>query len=107
MITADEAWKESMAALESIQTIDQLLDIDAKIKEYMKQPGCLGFFTPPFRFAVAEKVCIELEEMGFHARTQPSGRFTEEGDPLIVVSVSWKYLPNGASRVNATEPKNF
>lgn len=107
MITAEEAWKESLSTMESVQTIDQLLEVDTKIKEYIKSPGCLGFITPPYHYPVAEKLCLELEEMGYNARTQASGRFTEAGEPLVSISVNWKYLPNGVSRAALTQLKNF
>jgi hypothetical protein len=107
MITAEEAWLESVVAMESIQTIDQLLEIDTKIKEVMKLPGRFCMVFGPFHFTIAEKICIELEEIGFHARCDGSGRFNEAGEPLVVVQVNWKYFPNGVSRAAPTQKKNW
>jgi len=100
MITAEEAFKEAVVKLEEQQTIDELLKIDAAIKD-----ACFrGYFvtiSPLLKPLMAEKVAIELEEFGYNTNVVLSGVMTEQGERLAQVQISWRYTPSIQSRVKS------
>lgn len=106
MIDAEMAYKESLAKLEEVQTIDELLEIDKKIKNATEG----GFFTclaGPYHVLKAEKLAIELEEFGYQAMTEFRNTFTEDGQPLIHVCINWRYNPTSESKVKVVHAKVF
>jgi len=98
MITAQEAFSQSLSKLEEEQTIDELLKIDNAIKEACAR-GYFVTISPPLKAIVAEKVAVEMEEFGYNTNVMLSGVINEQGERLAQVQINWRYTPSQQSRV--------
>ncbi len=105
MLTAEEAFKETLAKIPSSETIDHLLVCEQRIKEAVSQ-GIFAIYSEPMSVAVAEKLAIELEEFGYATSPVGTSRFTAENQPLVAVGVTWRYKPSVTSRVEAATSYN-
>ena len=93
MLSAEEAFEKSKQKLEdTVQTIDELLELDKKIKDAVDK-GYFCTHSEPMLPVKAEKLAIEVEEYGFSCGVQGTGMIDAEKNPLVVVSVNWKFKP--------------
>lgn len=99
MLTADEAYKLSVEKLEDQQTIDELLELESKIKDATIK-GYFACVSKPLPITISEKLAIELEEFGYNASVQSSGVVAQNGESLPFVMVNWRYKPSAQSRVD-------
>lgn len=95
MLTAKEAFDLSVKNLEPIETIDELLTVEQRIKEAIEK-GFLVTRSDPMSAQKAEKLGIELEEFGYATNVVFSGMMTENKEPLCCVEVNWRYIPRNS-----------
>jgi hypothetical protein len=98
MISADEAYTETLKILEPIETIDQVIALDNAIKDAASK-GYFVIVSSPLKANLAEKLSIEFEEMGYMTTVVNSARQTESGEALCNIIISWRHRPVPNSRV--------
>lgn len=91
MKTAQEAYQEALKNI-AVDTTP-VMEAAEKAIEYAIANGQLATIIGSFPLNMAEKGAIELERYGYVASTQYSGKFKEDGSPLINIVMNFKYLP--------------
>ena len=93
---AQEAYKSTLHAWESVDTTDLLLAMDKAIRGAMEQ-GSVGRGVGNIpSLPMAEKAAWELEQLGYHAVVNMTGQAPMEGGgyrPLYTVAVNWRFMP--------------
>ena len=98
MLSAAEAFEKSKEKLEETQIIDELLVVDARIKDAIEK-GVMAIWSDAMSIDKAEKLCMELEEFGYFAATNNTNICDQEKRPLYAVWVGWRYRARSDSRV--------
>lgn len=103
MLSANEAFEQTIKKFEEVQTIDDILELDKRIKMAIEK-GHFAVVSDLMSPNRAEKLGCELEEYGFSTSVQGTGMFNAETkEPMVVVHVNWRWKPPANSHIKQPE----